>query len=62
MEKFKNCYENQKYIKRVEKDLADGVSLGVRGTPTFIINGKVIQGVLKKEKWKEIILKEIKNE
>ncbi|MFB6181373.1 MAG: DsbA family protein [Candidatus Magasanikbacteria bacterium] len=62
IEQFKTCFDKQKYLKRVKKDLADGISVGVKGTPTFIVNNKKIQGVLSKKQWREIILKEIKDE
>lgn len=31
------------YVKKVERDRADGVALGVRGTPTFFVNGGWVQ-------------------
>jgi protein-disulfide isomerase len=32
---FKECYDSGKYVKTVDKDIADGSKLGVRGTPSF---------------------------
>ena len=61
-EQFKSCYDSQKYIDRVEQDLADGINIGARGTPTFIINGQKVEGVIKKEQWNELILNEINKE
>jgi protein-disulfide isomerase len=29
--------------KRIERDVADGLALGVGGTPTFFLNGKKLQ-------------------
>ena len=43
---FGNCLSNQDNLKRIETDLQQGYDLGVRGTPTFFINGKMIPGAL----------------
>jgi protein-disulfide isomerase len=32
---FKECYDSGKHKKTVDKDIADGSKLGVRGTPSF---------------------------
>jgi protein-disulfide isomerase len=41
---FGNCVENYKYRDQVKKDLTDGISAGVRGTPSFLINGRLVIG------------------
>ena len=41
---FGNCVENYKYREQVKKDLADGISAGVRGTPSFLINDRLVIG------------------
>lgn len=33
----------------IDQDLADGVGLGVRGTPTFFINGQKIEGAIPRD-------------
>jgi protein-disulfide isomerase len=43
-EQFNDCVDSEKYKSEVEKDLADGQSYGVQGTPGFFINGKVLSG------------------
>lgn len=35
MATFKECYDSEKYKKTVDKDIADGSKMGVRGTPSF---------------------------
>ncbi len=35
--KFEKCVQSRRYMARVNKDLQDGVALGIQGTPTFII-------------------------
>jgi protein-disulfide isomerase len=42
--KFSACLGSGKYEEEVQQDLADGVAAGVRGTPTFFINGVKIEG------------------
>ncbi len=39
-----SCLDSQKYLDEVKKDLSDGQSAGVRGTPATFINGKIISG------------------
>lgn len=57
--KFESCYDSQKYYDQIQEDLKDGIDLGVRGTPTFIVNDKMIPGVLSKKQWNKLILDEI---
>ncbi len=40
MERFKKALENPAYMRRVEIDQEDGKALGVKGTPSFFVNGK----------------------
>jgi protein-disulfide isomerase len=57
--KFEDCYKNKKYSKAVEEDMAYGEKLGVRSTPTFFINGQMINGALPVENFSEIIDEEL---
>jgi protein-disulfide isomerase len=43
-EAFDECLDSGRYTSEVEKDLADGQSYGVTGTPTFFINGHLLVG------------------
>lgn len=43
---FNSCLDTGKYKSEVEKDLSDGTTAGVQGTPTFFVNGKVIPGAV----------------
>lgn len=42
--KLNSCLDSQKYAEEVEKDIADGSSAGVSGTPGFFINGRLVVG------------------
>jgi len=39
----------------VEKDLQDGVSAGIKGTPGFIINGQIVSGAQPFQVFKQVI-------
>jgi protein-disulfide isomerase len=41
---FSNCVTTHQYEDAINADLQEGVQIGVRGTPTFVINGVVVAG------------------
>lgn len=41
---FKNCINSQKYMPNIQKDFEDGQELGIAGTPTWFINGIMVEG------------------
>jgi protein-disulfide isomerase len=43
-EPFTRCLDERRFAKAVQLDLAEGRALGVRGTPTFLINGQALVG------------------
>ena len=46
MNKFNSCVSANTYQKQVDQDFADGRAAGVTGTPSFVINGKLVTGAL----------------
>ena len=42
--KFDACLDSGKYEDEVQKDMQDGISYGVAGTPAFFVNGKILEG------------------
>ena len=42
--KFNSCLDSKKHEDEIQKDLNDGVSVGVQGTPAFFINGILLSG------------------
>ena len=42
--KFNDCLDSGKMASEIAKDMADGTSYGVKGTPGFFINGKPVSG------------------
>jgi protein-disulfide isomerase len=57
--KFDKCFDEKQFDDAVARDLADGESAGVNGTPAFFINGRLIDGAQPFEKFKEIIDEEL---
>ena len=43
---FGTCLVDQNNLKRIENDLQQGYEAGVRATPTFFINGRMVAGAL----------------
>jgi protein-disulfide isomerase len=41
---FDDCLDSGKYTSEVQKDVQDGQSYGVTGTPAFFINGQLVSG------------------
>ena len=59
MIRFNECLDTGKETTEVEKDKADAEKAGVKGTPTFFINGKQITGSLPLEQYQKIIEQEL---
>jgi protein-disulfide isomerase len=65
-EKFDSCLRNGKYIEEIKKDLDDGRSYGVSGTPGFFIGNDQIgfielKGAQPFESFKKVIDVQLKN-
>jgi len=43
-QQFDSCLDSGKYKDEVQKDMEDGISYGVTGTPAFFVNGKLLTG------------------
>ncbi len=53
--KFTDCFDNNKTADRVRADMAEGQSVGVTGTPAFLINGRFLSGAQPFPRFKAII-------
>src|ERR1700691_2429962 len=62
MDKFKSDLDSGKFKAVVDKDLADGESAGVYGTPAFYINGKQYNGEVTLAALKPILAAELKGD
>jgi len=56
---FNECLDSSRYRDEVAKDKADGDSVGIQGTPTFFINGRVVGGAQPYPVFKKIIDEEL---
>jgi protein-disulfide isomerase len=43
MTAFNNCYQAKKYASTIQTDVAQGRSLNLTGTPSVLVNGKLIE-------------------
>jgi protein-disulfide isomerase len=53
--KFTDCFDNKKTLDLVKADQSEGSSVGVNGTPAFIINGRLISGAQPYDNFKAVI-------
>lgn len=53
--RFASCLNSQKYIGRIQENFSDGDDLGVKGTPTWFVNGIKIEGAVPLSVWENII-------
>ena len=58
-QEFDSCLDSGEMESEVQKDMSDGQSAGVTGTPAFFINGVKLVGAQPFESFKEIIDREL---
>lgn len=56
---FKACLEAGKFKAKIEEDIAQGQKIGIKSTPTFFINGKLVSGAQPIEVFSEVIDEEL---
>lgn len=55
MTKFEPCLTNDETLERVKADTQEGSAAGVRGTPTFFVNGQALVGAQPLEAFQAVI-------
>lgn len=55
LSKYKACVADDAIRKEIEEDMAEGVRLGIEGTPTFYINGRKLVGSMPIESFEELL-------
>lgn len=53
--KFSACMKAKKYESQIIKDSQEGDALGIKGTPTFLVNGHIVSGDKPMEYWERLI-------
>jgi protein-disulfide isomerase len=54
-EPFTRCVEERRFASAVEADVAQARALGIRSTPTFLINGRALVGAHPPENFRSAI-------
>ncbi len=52
---FAACIDTRRFRKQVEADVAEARAIGIRGTPTFLVNGTVLVGAQPIEAFREAV-------
>lgn len=55
LDSFDRCMAAEQFRSEIEQDISMGQDVGVRGTPTWFINGARIPGVIPVDAWRTII-------
>ena len=55
VEDFTKCLDSRKFKSAVDRDMKLGQKVGVKSTPTFFVNGKMVNGAQPIEVFSEII-------
>ena len=52
---FTRCLDSREFAAEVDQDIAQAHQLGIRGTPTFLINGRRMVGAHPVESFRDVI-------
>ena len=55
LDSYKKCMKSKKYTASIDQDIAQGNKLGIKSTPTFFVNGKLVNGAQPIEVFSELI-------
>ena len=55
--KLKDCFNKGLGKAEINKDYTDGIKFGVKGTPTFFVNGQKVEGSVPYSSWEKVIKK-----
>ena len=52
---FDACLDSEKFSQEIRQDYAQGVNLGVSGTPSYVVNGQLLKGAVPMDLWEQVI-------
>jgi hypothetical protein len=55
MDVFEKCLSENKYLPQVKADMEEGRKINVKSTPTFFVNGQLVNGAQPLEVFSELI-------
>ncbi|MGB9673799.1 MAG: DsbA family protein [Anaerolineales bacterium] len=55
MDQFNSCMKSKKFESKLQEGIAQGKKANIGGTPSFLINGKLVEGALPYEEFKKEI-------
>lgn len=58
--RFATCLDSGRHVGAVAADIQEGTRLGITGTPTFFINGRLVVGALPLETFQRLIERELR--
>lgn len=56
---FETCLQDDTTREQIERDIADARFYGIEATPSYLVNGRLIQGAISLEEFNKIIMQEI---
>jgi len=56
---FRACLDDHRFLAEIKADAADAASLGLNGTPSFVINGRILIGAHPFQDFKTIVDEEL---
>ena len=59
--RLKKCMDGKEALGKVNKDKSEGLSVGVRSTPTFFVNGRMLRGFRDFKPFKPLIDRKLKD-
>jgi protein-disulfide isomerase len=59
LQRFNRCVAEGGHLQQIARDVSVGDSIGVKATPTFILNGRMFSGTLPEDEWVRLINEEL---
>lgn len=59
LKEYRRCMKENRFSNKIDQDLADAEAVGIEGTPTFVINGRVLTGAKPYKEFERIIEEEL---